>query len=783
LRRPTHKVFPRTFDSFKAKESDYLPSNTAKLLTSYKRPWKPRSAEISEASAAVNSRASPISRAILVDRVSPNHITSAWVQAKKSGLLDTMTDASVRELEASVDALLAELHGALASSKQAPRLSISAPPEAKARSAAKPAQPPRGVARPPEKQRPSSPTKSPTRKATPSAQEKPLEWEEEAVQHRLTATQRVEQKLDELRTDPNALKKLNHLALMHQKGYKTTRIEAMKSQEVNHMRINRLALKVMAMIPLPGGDACDYDYEVRRRSPPIRPSCLHSRAALPSAFQEQIPKWKSEIERFTVSGGAPYPRGVEMSQVRQRRDDRKKHADEVVQRKAENFQRIQAWRVESAERHDRRIAEAQRLQKETAARELLERRLKTFMTISTGAMIFHDIRQAVLDSRKIRAEKERREKAVLLIYSWWARVRLKKRQTQDIGRLMRLKFLVRPWLTSAKEKVRKHHASIVKTLLNKLDGTNQVMIALRTFRHRVVKIQAHWRAAIKARQAKLNVLYLQWLRYETNLLKERRRQDAEYERRLKRELQMMHPSKRKATLKRQMENPTEKDTRPVKERSEDIVDTDGISSALQDEDIHAALAASKLPRSPGHISVDLHGDSDAEGEQVEFKPKRKVKSDQPGEDGLYLNYHLLKKLGIRALRHEMTPAELEKKRREEEEEEYRTRRVPKDIKSVICQIVYRRAKLKFARDVIAYQEELARYNSNAPFEKIRLELLEKAGLPAIPKMRKPVKPHVKIILDKNAMAFIHSKGVRMMQVREAEDRQRQADLEALMADG
>lgn len=59
---------------------------------------------------------------------------------------------------------------------------------------------------------------------------------------------------------------------------------------------------------------------------------------------------------------------------------------------------------------------------------------------------------------------------------------------------------------------------------------------------------------------------------------------------------------------------------------------------------------------------------------------------------------MLKKLGVKALRHGMTQEEAERKKREEEEEEYKNRRVPRDIKIVINHIMYKRAKVRILHD-------------------------------------------------------------------------------------
>lgn len=54
---------------------------------------------------------------------------------------------------------------------------------------------------------------------------------------------------------------------------------------------------------------------------------------------------------------------------------------------------------------------------------------------------------------------------------------------------------------------------------------------------------------------------------------------------------------------------------------------------------------------------------------------------------------VLKKLGIKALKHGLDADEAAKKKQEEEEEEYATRRVPRELKMVICQMIYKRAKV------------------------------------------------------------------------------------------
>lgn len=186
----------------------------------------------------------------------------------------------------------------------------------------------------------------------------------------------------------------------------------------------------------------------------------------------------------------------------------------------------------------------------------------------------------------------------------------------------------------------------------------------------VITIQRYWKSAIKSRAAKLNLLYLQWLRYETNLIKDRKRQDAEYESILRKELAMMHPSKRRAAaLKLEMKKAADKPTvikvlvirigcppackgsaarghpcatcaidRPsfvwMQEKSEEIHDLDGLGLILRDEDIHAAIAASKTKQ----IGIPQLDEGDHEPETIEFKPQRKIKSNVPGEDGLYMNY-------------------------------------------------------------------------------------------------------------------------------------------------
>lgn len=77
-------------------------------------------------------------------------------------------------------------------------------------------------------------------------------------------------------------------------------------------------------------------------------------------------------------------------------------------------------------------------------------------------------------------------------------------------------------------------------------------------------IQRHWRAAIRARKAKLNILYLQWVRYETNMLRERKRQDAEYELRLKREIMMVPAAKRKSVQMKGLPTRAESSSAKVK---------------------------------------------------------------------------------------------------------------------------------------------------------------------------------------------------------------------------
>lgn len=42
----------------------------------------------------------------------------------------------------------------------------------------------------------------------------------------------------------------------------------------------------------------------------------------------------------------------------------------------------------------------------------------------------------------------------------------------------------------------------------------------------------------------------------------------------------------------------------------------------------------------------------------------------------------------------------------------------------------------------------------------RLTLLKQAGFAAESQLKKPMRPHVRIMLDKSTLAFMHTKGVR-----------------------
>jgi hypothetical protein len=90
--------------------------------------------------------------------------------------------------------------------------------------------------------------------------------------------------------------------------------------------------------------------------------------------------------------------------------------------------------------------------------------------------------------------------------------------------------------------------------------------------------------------------------------------------------------------------------------------------------------------------------------------------------------------------------------------------------------------LTYNRELITYQEAINVYNNRAPFEETRLKLLAQAGIKAESQLKRPRRPYVRIMLDRGTLAFMHTKGVRMMQVQEAEERQRKADLEEYEAD-
>mmetsp|Transcript_4156 Transcript_4156/g.11719 ORF Transcript_4156/g.11719 Transcript_4156/m.11719 type:complete len:547 (-) Transcript_4156:266-1906(-) len=542
----------------------------------------------------------------------------------------------------------------------------------------------------------------------------------------------------------------------------------------------------MASMPLPGGDPCDYDYSIRAKSPPLRSATTPRRPASqrracgsPPVPAEKLLKWQQEVQEHMSQGGAPYPRGVVLYHLQGRSSARQKHRVDVTHRREVEKERCRSAREAAATRHDRRVAESAQKKKDEAEQQIRHFRQKTMISLCSMAMIFNDIRDRVMEKRRLKEEMEMKHRAVMLIIQWWGKKQLQKRQIGNVGFFLRLTTMMRPWLTRARERVRKKHAVLVLSVVEKMTESNQVVVALRTFRERVLTIQRYWRAAIASRTAKLQLLYLQWLRYETNLIKDRKRQDAEYEKKLQRELALMHPSKRKAAAMQNNRESMKVSTGVVKERSEDIIDIEGVSAVLRDEDIHAAIVASKSHN--GTISQTV-GEAEEAEEVVEFKPQRKVKSDTPGEDGLHLNYQLLKKLGVKALRHGVSPAEAQKKKEEEEEEDYKNRRVPRDIKLVINQIMYSRAKHQYYRDLATYQQDMIHYNTSAPFEETRMELFRRAGLPVESRLVKPKKPYIRIMLDRKTLAFMHSKGVRMMQVREAEERQRQADLEALMAD-
>jgi hypothetical protein len=66
---------------------------------------------------------------------------------------------------------------------------------------------------------------------------------------------------------------------------------------------------------------------------------------------------------------------------------------------------------------------------------------------------------------------------------------------------------------------------------------------------------------------------------------------------------------------------------------------DNLEIGLRDEDIRAALANARMHRGVTLLEPEEDKTADEQHlEDVEFAPQRKVRSDRPGPDGLYLNY-------------------------------------------------------------------------------------------------------------------------------------------------
>ena len=181
-------------------------------------------------------------------------------------------------------------------------------------------------------------------------------------------------------------------------------------------------LQVMESMPIPGGDPCSHDYDVRNQSPSRteRRHYKHTNYEVEKALsKKKLPKWQEQIEDHISLGGAPYPRTVYMADLPQRRSARASHRNQVITRKVmmagllpsdvmanpggllepradfpmpmtsktwscacaatrhvqeKLYREVQSAREESATRHERRIQESIRSRIEAA--ELEERQFR-----------------------------------------------------------------------------------------------------------------------------------------------------------------------------------------------------------------------------------------------------------------------------------------------------------------------------------------------------------------------------------------------------------------------
>lgn len=156
---------------------------------------------------------------------------------------------------------------------------------------------------------------------------------------------------------------------------------------------------------------------------------------------------------------------------------------------------------------------ALRNKQEQALQQHVDRKIK-WTAMSHVMKRMHWLQKRLDYDRKVREKRKSMKWAVTTIGLWYSRLLRKKRMERSKGLVSVLMYHLRRWVKKMQKIIRKEAAHRLVDFLEDMQNSNKVVFMVRTFRQRVLSIQAVWHSTINIRHAQHKLAILQWQRFE-----------------------------------------------------------------------------------------------------------------------------------------------------------------------------------------------------------------------------------------------------------------------------
>ncbi|GAX78399.1 hypothetical protein CEUSTIGMA_g5841.t1 [Chlamydomonas eustigma] len=491
----------------------------------------------------------------------------------------------------------------------------------------------------------------------------------------------------------------------------------------------------------------------------IRGASLSAAASL----QLQLPEHRALRTMITsrpATGGSPSTREPFLSERRYLEASRVEHAAEVAERRAIVTAEAAERRNLEATKRDRKMEELMISQEErTREEELMERR-RVWAGICNLGFKMKFLVKVLNGDRGVRPLREMRKECAVRIASWYKHILIKRRTRELLQLINKMRRAMARYLPHLKEHVREVAGLRIIEFMRAKEENSTAMAtaAVSKFIERVYRLQDWWQVMSEVRAAQHKVLYNQVTKYEKALVRHNLRV-----------LQGTASGPYKPTAHIPAAGGITKTRQSFKER-----DTQSRGGRSPSGSRSPNRLASRRPEGSSQVTT---------ASSLQRRSSLSGASASAGSGMLLPSVE-----NLQQLQRNLQPHVTHHRTTVEIEDPFVNMKLAKHYeplaKAVRQRMVHetlQEERRAFGKRVEKYRTDMTVFHVQMKIEMMRVKLIQEAGLEAQPRLKKPVKPYMCVLLPPTKIKALLAQGldyVREKQERETESKRIEDEIQA-----